>query len=251
MKDERRVRQASALFLVHLSAVNLLSSRLFTITLPPCLASFFMYDTNNKSSAPLDNFGRIIGRTRYVVIIPVIAVVLLSMSLFLLGAISAGQLIVKAWSGLLAQGDSNETQLVVETLSVIGVMLRAVVFYIIGVGLYSLFIKPLNLTVALGMESLTDLEGKVISVVVVILAVKFLQQFVQWNQPLEIMYYGLTMAGVVAALVFFQYNSRRGKEFTKEHAPNVQKQAQKEMFQEDKEEREVKPEEVEAAEKSD
>ena len=189
-----------------------------------------------------------IGRSRYVVIIPVLAVVLLSMSLFLLGAYSALQLIVRAWSGVLMQGETNDTQLVVETLSVIGVMLRAVVFYIIGVGLYSLFIAPLNLTVALGMESLTDLEGKVISVVVVILAVKFLQQFVQWNQPLETMYYGLTMAGVVASLVLFQYNSQRAKEFTKKHAPDAQKQAQKEMFQEDKEQREIKAEEVEAVE---
>lgn len=198
----------------------------------------------NDSSAPLEGFGRILGRSRYVVIIPALAVVLLSMSLFLLGAYSAVQLIVKTWSALLSNGDSNETQLVVETLSVIGVMLRAVVFYIIGVGLYSLFITPLNLTVALGMESLSDLEAKVISVVVVILAVKFLQQFVQWNQPLETMQYGLTMASVIAALVLFQFNNRRSKEFTKEHSPNVQKQAQKEMFQEDKEEREIKPEET-------
>ncbi len=192
----------------------------------------------------LDGFGRAIGRTRYVVIIPVLAVILLSMSLFLLGAFSAAQLIVKAWSTVLANGDSNETELVVETLSIIGVMLRAVIFYIIGVGLYSLFITPLNLTVALGMETLTDLESKVISVVVVILSVKFLQQFVQWNDPQGIMYYGLTMAGVIAALVFFQSNSQRGKEFQKEHSPNVQKQAQKEMFQENKEQREIKPEEV-------
>ncbi len=64
------------------------------------------------------------------------------------------------------------------------------------------------------------------------------------NQPLETMYYGLTMAGVIAALVLFQFNSRRAKEFTKEHSPNVQKRAQKEMFEENKEEREIKADEV-------
>ncbi len=186
-----------------------------------------------------------IGRSRYVVILAVVAVLLLSMSLFLLGTVSAAQSIVRAWSSLLQRGDSNETEIVVETLSVIGVMLRAVVFYIIGVGLYSLFITPLNLTAALGMETLADLESKVISVVVVILAVKFLQQFVQWNQPVETMQYGLTMAAVILSLVFFQINSRKGKEYAKENHPDVQKRAQKEMFEEDKEEKEIKPDEVE------
>lgn len=194
---------------------------------------------------PLAGLGRAIGRSRYVVILAVIAVMLLSMSLFLLGTISTVQTIVRAWTELFQRGDTGGTELVIETLSVIGVMLRAVVFYIIGVGLYSLFITPLNLTVALGMESLADLEAKVISVVVVILAVKFLQEFVRWNQPVETMYYGLTLAGVVAALVLFQYNNRKGKEFAKEHSPDVQKRAQKEMFHDDKEERDIKPDEVE------
>lgn len=201
---------------------------------------------SEDASAPLDGFGRLIGRSRYVVIIPALAVVLLSLSLFLLGTISAVQSIIGAWTALFREGNAGGTPLVVETLAVIGVMLRAVVFYIIGVGLYSLFITPLNLTIALGMESLADLEGKVISVVVVIMAVTFLQHFVQWNQPVETTYYGLTMAGVIAALVLFQFNNRRAKEFTKKHAPNVAKQAQKEMFQEDKEQREIKPEEVDA-----
>jgi uncharacterized membrane protein YqhA len=67
----------------------------------------------------------------------------------------------------------------VQSLSIIGVMLRAVVFYIIGVGLYSFFIATLNLTTALGVESLSDLEAKVVSVVIVILAVRFMQEFVK------------------------------------------------------------------------
>ncbi|MBA2501913.1 MAG: YqhA family protein [Pyrinomonadaceae bacterium] len=200
--------------------------------------------TDGSSAAAFAGLGRMIGRTRYVVILAVVAVLLLSMSLFLLGTVSAAQSIVRAWSGLVNRGDSNETEIVVETLSVIGVILRAVVFYIIGVGLYSLFITPLNLTAALGMESLADLESKVISVVVVILAVKFLQQFVQWNQPVETMQYGLTMAAVIISLVFFQIGSRKGKESSKEQHHDTQKRAQKEMFEENKEEREIAPAEV-------
>lgn len=198
------------------------------------------YNGSNKKNSMFETIGQFIGRSRYIVIVACVAVMLLSISLFMLGTIAAGQLIVKEWTELFTTGKSGDTQAVVETLSIIGVMLRAVVFYLIGVGLYSLFISPLNLTVALGVESLTDLESKVVSVVVVILAVKFLQQFVQWNQPVETMYYGITMSLVVASLVFFQYNGQRGKEFAKVHTPTASADAQKEMFEQDKETREIK-----------
>ena len=198
----------------------------------------------NQSPSGLDWLGAIIGRSRYVVIVAVVAVIALSVSLFLLGTVGAVRTIVTAWTGLLTRGDTGGTELVVETLSIIGVMLRAVVFYIIGVGLYSLFIKPLNLTTALGMETLADLESKVISVVVVMLAVRFLQQFMQWQQPVETAYFGLTMAAVIGALVLFQLNGRKSKEFAKQNSPDVAKRAQKEMFEEDKEQREIKPDEV-------
>jgi uncharacterized membrane protein YqhA len=197
-----------------------------------------------QGRSTLDRIGALIGRSRYVVIIAVVAVLALSVSLFLLGTISAVKTIVGSWTGLLTRGDAGGTPLVVETLSIIGVMLRAVVFYIIGVGLYSLFIKPLNLTTALGVESLADLEGKVISVVVVMLAVRFLQQFMLWEQPLETAYFGVTMAVVIAALVLFQFNGRRAKEFAKKNSPDVAKRAQKEMFEEDEEHRKIEPDEV-------
>lgn len=201
----------------------------------------------NENSTFLENLGNIIGRSRYVVLVAVVAVLLVSLSLFLLGTIGAAKSIYNSWSEFYFQGEAGSTKQIVESLSIIGVMLRAVVFYIIGVGLYSLFIAPLNLTTALGMESLSDLEVKVISVVVVILAVKFLQEFVKWEQPLEIAYFGGTLAAVVAALVLFQWNSRRSKEFSKEHSPDVAKRAQKEMFENDNEQRAIEPDEIKSA----
>ena len=204
-----------------------------------------MHSNGENNGAPLSGFGRLIGRSRYVVLLAVVAVLLVSVSLFLLGAIGAVKSVVNSWNELAYRGEAGSTEQIVESLAIIGVMLRAVVFYLIGVGLYSLFIGPLNLTTALGVETLSDLETKVVSVVVVILAVSFLQHFVRWERPAETMQFGLTMAAVIVALVLFQLNSRRGKEFAKEHRPDVQKRAQAEMFQEDKEERTFQADEIE------
>lgn len=187
----------------------------------------------------IEKLGNLIGRSRYVVLVAVIAVMLVSMSLFLLGTIGAVKLIFQSWVSFFYQGEAGSTDQIVSSLSIIGVMLRAVVFYLIGVGLFSLFIAPLNLTAALGIESLNDLETKVISVVIVILAISFLQHFVQWTNPAETAYFGFTLAVVVAALVLFQWNSHHAKEFSAKHLPNETKLAQKELFEDKKEQRTV------------
>lgn len=187
----------------------------------------------------IEKLGTFIGRSRYVVLVAVIAVMIVSMSLFLLGAIGAAKLVVHSWMSFFSQGEAGSTDQIVDSLSIIGVMLRAVVFYLIGVGLFSLFISPLNLSAALGIETLGDLETKVISVIIVILAINFLQHFVQWKNPLDTAYFGITLAFVVTALVIFQWNSHRSKEFSQKYSPNDTKLAQKEMFEEKIEQRTV------------
>ena len=188
----------------------------------------------------MDGLGRVVGRTRYAVLVAVAAVLLVSITLFLLGAAQGVSVVVRAWSDAVQHGKFGSTDLTVEFLAVIGVMLRAVVMYIIGVGLYSLFIEPLNLTAALGVESLVDLETKVISVVVVILAVTFLQHFIRWEDPAATLQFGAALALVCGALVLFQWNGRQGKEFAKRHAPDEQKQAAGELFHGDQEESTIK-----------
>lgn len=188
---------------------------------------------------PLAGFGRFVSRLRYVVLVAVVAVLLVAVTLFLVGAMHAVRLVFDAWRDALSFGEVDAKDTAVEFLGIISVMLRAVVFYIIGTGLYSLFITPLNLSAALGVESLLDLETKVVSVVVVILAVSFLEHFVRWEKPDETLRFAAALALVVAALVAFQFNNHRAKEFAKTHRPDEQKRAQSELFHEKKEEREI------------
>lgn len=131
-----------------------------------------------------------------------------------------------------------------EFLEIVSVMLKAVVFYLIGVGLYSLFTSPLNLTVSLGVETLNDLESKVISVVVVIMSVTFLEHFIRWEDPLQTLQFGGALALVVLALVLFQMYSHRAKEDQQSHNPDVQARAKRELFQEDHEEHTIASDQI-------
>jgi uncharacterized membrane protein YqhA len=194
-------------------------------------------------AVPLAPLGRALGRTRFIVIIAVLAVMAIAVSLFLLGSLQAVLSVRAAWTHAL-QGNMSTTNSTVEFLEVVGVMLKAVVFYLIGIGLYSLFIAPLNITVALGVETLTDLESKVLSVIVVIMSTTFLEHFIQWKEPLQTLQFGASLALVVVALVLFQSFSHRAKEDQKAHSPDVQTRAQQEMFYTEHEHHEIKSDEV-------
>lgn len=189
---------------------------------------------------PLDRFSQAIGHSRYIVLVAVAAVMLVAVSLFLLGAIQAFISVWHAWEAVV-RIERESTQLTLQFLEVVSVMLKAVVFYIIGVGLYSLFVAPLNITVSLGVQTLSDLESKVISVVVVILGVTFLEHFVQWQDPLATLQFGAAMAVVIVALVFFQRHNHQAKEEQRQHHPNEQAKAQQHMFDHKNEKAEIVP----------
>jgi uncharacterized membrane protein YqhA len=129
------------------------------------------------------------------------------------------------------RGDLRSTSLAVEFLEIVSMMLKAVVFYLIGVGLYSLFIAPLNLPLALGIESFNDLEAKVVSAIVVIMAVTFLEHFILWQQPGELVPMGIMLAVLILALVAYQVYSHWAKaEQYRSHA-RPQERARQHLFQ--------------------
>ncbi|HVG12853.1 MAG TPA: YqhA family protein [Flavisolibacter sp.] len=201
-------------------------------------------DEEAQNPSPLvSTIGTWLGKTRFVVLIAVAAVMLIALSLFLLGTIEALRSIGHAWERGF-DGGLHSADLAVDFLEVVTVMMKAVVFYLIGVGLFSLFIAPLNVTVALGVLTLSDLEEKIINVIVVILSVTFLQHFIKWDDPLNTLYYGAALAMVVVALMLFQHFRQKAKVEQNKESPNLQVKAQKKMFEEDKEEHHITEEDI-------
>jgi uncharacterized membrane protein YqhA len=191
-------------------------------------------------------FAKAIGRSRMIVIVAVIAVLLAAFSLFLLGAVIALETVYTSWHGVLA-GTLGATDLTVRFLEIVSVMLKAVVFYLIGVGFYSLFISPLNLTIALGVETLNDLETKIISVVIVIMAVHFLQRYIQHDTGNDILLMAGSLSAVTIALVLFKVFAHREAQETKRERTQAQEHAREEMFHHAHEEHDMKAEDSPAS----
>jgi uncharacterized membrane protein YqhA len=190
-------------------------------------------------------FARLIGRSRLIVFVAVFAVLACAVSLFLLGGVLAAETVWSAWRDVIA-GRIESTDLGVRFLEIVSVMLKAVFFYLIGVGLYSLFIAPLNVTVALGVETLNDLETKVISVIIVIMSVRFLERFIEGEGGLDLIYRAVALSAVTAALVFFKiFTHREGQEHKRQH-PHIQAHAQREMFEREHERHEIRDTELQA-----
>ncbi len=131
------------------------------------------------------------------------------------------------------------SRVTVAFLEIVRVMLEAVVFLLVGIGLYSLFVAPLNVSLALDVESLHDLEDRVVSLIVAILATTFLEHFTQWRNPLETLEFGGALALVVIALVLFQMQAQRAKEDQKEHNLEAQARAKRDLFAHANEEQEI------------
>ncbi|MFN0073353.1 MAG: YqhA family protein [Chloroflexota bacterium] len=195
-----------------------------------------MASENDPNQLPYAPFAHAVGSSRFIVLLGVAAVLLISAALFILGV---GITLISIWNTTLAllAGQLSVSDLSVEFLEIVTVMLKAVFFYLIGVGLYSLFIAPLNLPVALGVQTLNDLETKIVSVVVVILAVTFLEHYITWTNTSEILQNGVSLALVVLALVLFQWVTHITKESRDTIGLETRVDAQRQLFRDDNERR--------------
>ena len=141
---------------------------------------------------------------RYILIVPVVGCILLSALTVIMGAVR----IVVDTTNFVANGDFGGKAAKKMSLAVIesiDLFLIATVSYITAVGLYKLFIAgdEVRLPVKLTINSLKNLEDKIIGVIVAALAVAFLGHAAGPDEPSELLAYGGGIAVVIIALALF------------------------------------------------
>lgn len=150
---------------------------------------------------------------RYILMVPVVGCILLSALTVLMGAVR----IVVDSTNFVAKGDFSGKAAKKMSLGVIesiDLFLIATVSYITAVGLYKLFIarEEVQLPIKLKINSLKNLEDKIIGVIVAALAVAFLGHAAGPDEPSALLAYGGGIAVVIIALALFtgQINLSRG-----------------------------------------
>jgi len=142
---------------------------------------------------------RLAGFTRYLVIAPVLGLFVAAVVLTGVAVVDVARITASVFG---AHAELGKT--VVSFIEVADIFLLAIVLYIMALGLYELFIDgDLPLPEWLVIRSLEDLKEKLVGVVVVVLAVFFLGRVIESESPLEILYLGVGIAVVIAALAYF------------------------------------------------
>ena len=102
--------------------------------------------------------------------------------------------------------EGHRVELAVHFISAIDLFMVAVVMFVMGIGLFELFVdrdQSISYPHWLRIRDLSDLKEKLIAAAVVVIVITFLKHIVMWENPLETLYFGGAIAIVIAAITFF------------------------------------------------
>ena len=160
---------------------------------------------------------RLLKSTRYIMYLGVATLLLLALTLFVLGAIRGGMVV---WEFMSQFGEAKTAKaFAVASIEIADLFLLATALYIVGMGLYELFLGGQVLPSWLTIGSLDDLKDKLINVTIVVIAVTFVSQVVNWNGQSDLLRYGAAIALVVFALTAFRLVQRSKKADSKPAGP--------------------------------
>jgi uncharacterized membrane protein YqhA len=146
---------------------------------------------------------RALASSRYVVTIAVVSTLVSSLVLLVYGVLLEVSVLIKALRS--AEISSKAVKaLALGLIEATDIFLIGIVLFVVGLGLYRLFVDDtLPLPAWLAVSSLDELKGELVSVVIAILAVLFLGEVVKGEGPPDILRLGVSIAVVVAALSLF------------------------------------------------
>jgi len=148
---------------------------------------------------------KIVGLTRYTVIVPAIAAILGALLLMAQGSFAVVFAIINS---IVSQTLLKEV--IVDVLTAVDAILLGTVLLVIGYGLYELFVDTeVDVPPWLQIRDLDDLKSKLIGVVVAIIAVVFVGVLVDSNRAGDVLAYGAGAGALVLGLGVFAWATRR------------------------------------------
>ena len=90
--------------------------------------------------------------------------------------------------------------------------LVATALIVVAISLYELFIGGLEVPDWMLVKDLTELKAKFTFVIIPVMAVKFVQKILKYEDAVDTLYYGLGIAAVAFALTAFNFISIKEKE---------------------------------------
>jgi uncharacterized membrane protein YqhA len=152
---------------------------------------------------------RILGGSRYIVLISVVGSLLAAVTVTVLTCVQLVR-VVQEFFRAVPVIDELGKRVAVRAAELIELFLLGTVLYVIALGLYQLFIdREILLPKWLTIHSLDNLKERLIGTVVVMLAVSFLGFVVAWDGSINIIGLGSAVGLVIASLALILSLDRR------------------------------------------
>ena len=146
----------------------------------------------------------ILERSKYLALVGVIALLLASVAAFAWGTLKTVDTIFLVLSSM-----GRDKAITVEFIKIVDSFLIATALLIFTVSLYELFIDKLDLPDWMLAHDLYDLKAKLSSMIVLVMAVKFLEKLVDVKDAKALMQIGIATALMSSVLIAFGYFGKK------------------------------------------
>ena len=148
----------------------------------------------------------LIEKSRYVAYIGVLVLFVCSLTAYVLGVYKTVKTVIA-----IAFGEVKDDFALIALFDCLDSILVGTAMLVISVSLYELFIGELKVPDWMLVRSLTELKANFSSVIIPLMAVKFLQKLLLAENALDTLYYGIGVALVILSLAAFNYVSEKEK----------------------------------------
>lgn len=146
----------------------------------------------------------IVERSRYLALIGIIPLLIAAAAAFAWGMLQTVQVTILVFTSL-----GMDKAITLGFIKIIDIFLIATALLMFTVSLYKLFIGEINAPEWMLASNLYELKGKLSSMVVLVMAVKFLELFMQGPDATELVLRGLAVTLVSAMLIAFGYFGKK------------------------------------------
>ena len=99
----------------------------------------------------------------------------------------------------------KDPQTTVALIELMDKFLIAAGLYIFAIGMYELFLGKIDLPEWLIIRDLHDIKSRLSAIIILVMAIVFLEHLVAWKSAQDVLFYGIAVAVVTAALIAFSY----------------------------------------------
>lgn len=138
----------------------------------------------------------ILSKSRFVIVIPVVLSLLASVAAFIWGAVKTFKVIYVLFTGEATYGT-------VGLIAIMDTYLIATALFIFAIGMYELFVEEIDFPEWLVMHDLHSLKAKLASVIILVMAVTFLEHLVHWTDAWDTFLFAAAIALVTASLIAY------------------------------------------------